>query len=131
MSTSTIPSPAAIAHAFPCGTPGQGSGRRSRHSPASTRSPRPFSLSRARIPIVGTIEVGAVRAPPRKLARAVDATPAEIALAYFPDIALTIKDLRLAHVSDPVCTLDTVYTLDPVTGDVAAQLRAAADGSLP
>src|SRR3954454_11741679 len=43
VSTSTIPSPAATAHALPCGTPGHGSGRRSRQTPGSTRSPRPTS----------------------------------------------------------------------------------------
>ena len=35
--------PAPSAHALQCGTPGQGSGRRSRHSPGRTRSPRPIS----------------------------------------------------------------------------------------
>src|SRR5688572_28802572 len=43
VSTRTIPSPAASAQAFPWGTPGQGRGRRSRHAPGSTRSPRPGS----------------------------------------------------------------------------------------
>ena len=43
VSTSTTPSPAASAHALQCGTPGQGSGRRSRQTPGSTRSPRPTS----------------------------------------------------------------------------------------
>ena len=38
--------PAAIAHALQCGTPGQGSGRRSRHRPGSTRSPGPVPLAR-------------------------------------------------------------------------------------
>src|SRR5579884_2021558 len=46
VSTSTIPSPAAIAQALQCGTPGQGSGRRRRHRPGSTRSPRPTSRGR-------------------------------------------------------------------------------------
>ena len=35
------PSPAAIAQALQCGTPGHGSGSRSRQRPGSTRSPRP------------------------------------------------------------------------------------------
>ncbi len=47
VSTSTTPEPAAIAHALPCGTPGQGSGRRRRQSPGRTRSPRPSSRARA------------------------------------------------------------------------------------
>ena len=47
VSNSTTPSPAASAHAFPCGTPGQGSGRRRRKTPGSTRSPRPSSRLRA------------------------------------------------------------------------------------
>src|SRR4051794_15407445 len=38
-----MPSPAATAHALQCGTPGHGSGRRSRHTPGTTRSPRPSS----------------------------------------------------------------------------------------
>ena len=46
VSTSTIPSPAASAQALQCGTPGQGSGRRSRQTPGSTRSPRPTSRRR-------------------------------------------------------------------------------------
>ena len=46
VSTSTIPSPEAIAHALQCGTPGQGSGSRSRHTPGITRSPRPTSRLR-------------------------------------------------------------------------------------
>ena len=46
VSTSTKPEPAAIAQALQCGTPGHGSGSRSRHSPGSTRSPRPSSRSR-------------------------------------------------------------------------------------
>src|SRR3954451_14083993 len=46
VSTSTIPSPACSAHALQCGTPGNGSGRRSRQTPGSTRSPRPTSLGR-------------------------------------------------------------------------------------
>ena len=41
VSTSTTPSPAASAHALQCGTPGHGSGSRRRHTPGSTRSPRP------------------------------------------------------------------------------------------
>src|SRR2546430_10223918 len=46
VSTSTTPSPAASAHALPCGTPGHGSGTRRRHTPGSTRSPRPSSRLR-------------------------------------------------------------------------------------
>src|SRR4051812_11753972 len=61
VSTRTMPSRAASAHALQCGTPGHGSGRRRRQIPGSTRSPRPSSRclggSRA-----GTIEVGS-RAP--------------------------------------------------------------------
>ncbi len=48
VSTRTIPSPEASAQALPCGTPGQGSGRRRRHTPGTTRSPRPTSLGRVR-----------------------------------------------------------------------------------
>src|SRR3982074_1177936 len=43
VSNSTIPSPAATAHALPWGTPGQGRGRRRRYTPGRTRSPRPSS----------------------------------------------------------------------------------------
>src|SRR3954470_17435114 len=46
VSTRTMPSPAASAQAFPCGTPGHGSGKRSRQTPGSTRSPRPSSRLR-------------------------------------------------------------------------------------
>src|SRR4051794_27982481 len=52
VSNRTMPSPAATAHALQCGTPGQGSGRRSRHTPGTTRSPRPSS--RLRVLIQGT-----------------------------------------------------------------------------
>src|SRR4051794_39080890 len=41
-----MPSPAASAQALPWGTPGQGSGSRSRQTPGRTRSPRPTSLGR-------------------------------------------------------------------------------------
>ncbi len=54
VSTSTIPGPAAIAHALPCGTPGHGSGSRSRQSPGRTRSPRGYRASRRAL-TVGTI----------------------------------------------------------------------------
>src|SRR5437588_13121807 len=43
VSMSTTPEPDAIAHALQWGTPGHGSGSRNRHSPGSTRSPRPSS----------------------------------------------------------------------------------------
>ena len=43
VSNSTKPSSHATAQALQCGTPGQGSGRRSRKTPGSTRSPRPSS----------------------------------------------------------------------------------------
>src|SRR2546428_7102399 len=46
VSNSTTPSPALTAHALQWGTPGQGSGRRRRYTPASTRSPRPSSRLR-------------------------------------------------------------------------------------
>src|SRR5438128_1469394 len=46
VSTSTMPSPLRSAHAFTCGTPGQGSGSRSRQTPGSTRSARPSSRFR-------------------------------------------------------------------------------------
>src|SRR3954470_3573606 len=38
-----MPSPAASAQALQCGTPGHGSGSRSRHTPGRIRSPRPTS----------------------------------------------------------------------------------------
>ena len=60
VSTSTIPDPAAIAHALQCGTPGHGSGRRSRHSPGRTRSPRPSSR---------TLVIPRTILPPRRLRR--------------------------------------------------------------
>src|SRR3982751_5408956 len=40
VSKRTIPSPLSIAQALPCGTPGQGSGKRSRQTPGSTFSVR-------------------------------------------------------------------------------------------
>ena len=43
VSNSTKPSPALTAQALQCGTPGQGSGKRRRNTPGSTRSPRPSS----------------------------------------------------------------------------------------
>src|ERR1700694_2723100 len=43
VSNSTTPSPALTAHALQWGTPGQGSGRRRRYTPGSTRSPLPSS----------------------------------------------------------------------------------------
>src|SRR5258707_5421998 len=46
VSKRTMPSPASIAQAFPCGTPGQGSGNRSRQTPGSTFSVR-AALARA------------------------------------------------------------------------------------
>ena len=46
VSTSTTPSPEASAQALQCGTPGHGSGSRSRQTPGSTRSPRPTSRLR-------------------------------------------------------------------------------------
>src|SRR5439155_4865585 len=46
VSNSTMPSPAATAQALQCGTPGQGSGSRSRQTPGTTRSPRPSSRLR-------------------------------------------------------------------------------------
>src|SRR5919202_1176891 len=42
----TTPWPDATAHALQCGTPGNGSGSRSRQTPGSTRSPRPTSRLR-------------------------------------------------------------------------------------
>ena len=47
VSNSTIPSPAATAHALQCGTPGHGSGRRSRQTPGSrARRGRPRACGR-------------------------------------------------------------------------------------
>ncbi len=46
VSTSTIPDPAASAHALQCGTPGHGNGSRSRQTPGTTFSPRPTSRLR-------------------------------------------------------------------------------------
>src|SRR3954454_18686182 len=45
-SNKTTPWPDATAHALQCGTPGNGSGSRSRQTPGSTRSPRPTSRLR-------------------------------------------------------------------------------------
>ena len=47
VSNRTTPLPAATAHALPCGTPGQGSGRRRRQTPGRTRSARASSRLRA------------------------------------------------------------------------------------
>ena len=55
VSKRTIPSPARTANAFTCGTPGQGSGRRSRQTPGRTRSPRPSSRLRLDWPIAGML----------------------------------------------------------------------------
>src|SRR4051812_9518568 len=49
-----MPSPAATAQALPWGTPGQGSGRRRRQTPGSTRSPRPTSRLRSGPGTAGT-----------------------------------------------------------------------------
>ena len=57
-SNSTIPSPAASAQALQCGTPGHGSGSRSRQTPGITRSPAPHLR------------------PPRRLAHRADANVA-------------------------------------------------------
>src|SRR4051794_33979233 len=57
VSTRTTPSPAASAHALPCGTPGQGSGRRRRQTPGSTRSPRPSSRRRVGVAMRGRLPV--------------------------------------------------------------------------
>ena len=46
VSTSTIPEPLASAQALQCGTPGHGSGSRSRQIPGTTFSPRPTSRLR-------------------------------------------------------------------------------------
>src|SRR3954466_11492505 len=46
VSNRTMPLRALTAHALPCGTPGHGSGSRSRQTPGSTRSPRPTSRLR-------------------------------------------------------------------------------------
>src|SRR3954452_1627224 len=46
VSTSTMPSPDWRAQALAWGTPGRSRGRRSRHTPGSTRSPRPCSRGR-------------------------------------------------------------------------------------
>ena len=64
-STSTIPSPAASAQALQCGTPGQGSGSRSRHTPGTTRSPRPTSRLR-----VGLRMAAHGNVPPHRARRA-------------------------------------------------------------
>src|SRR3954453_8153989 len=47
VSNKTTPLPAATAQALPCGTPGQGSGRRSRQTPGGTRAARASSRLRA------------------------------------------------------------------------------------
>src|SRR5438876_80533 len=52
VSNRTRPSPAATAQALQGGTPGQGKGSRSRHTPGTTRSPRPSS--RLRVDIAAT-----------------------------------------------------------------------------
>src|SRR5690349_24759101 len=79
-----IPLPAAIAHALQWGTPGHGSGRRRRHSPGRTRSPRPSSrwlLTRRTILAA------------RRLRRLVAST-SDIAMRYFE--ALSAHDLDAA-----------------------------------
>src|SRR3954469_24869736 len=57
VSTRTMPSPAASAQALQCGTPGHGSGSRSRQTPGSTRSPRPTSRLRLASGIARQIRV--------------------------------------------------------------------------
>src|SRR3954451_25305363 len=56
-SNRTMPWPEATAQALQCGTPGNGSGRRRRHAPGRTRSPRPTSRVRVglRTPRDGTV----------------------------------------------------------------------------
>src|SRR5436190_3280740 len=80
VSTITIPPSAPIAQALPCGTPGHGSGRRSRHRPGRTRSPRPKSR---RWLIEGHDNL-----------RASMASTTEVARRYFE--ALAVRDLDAA-----------------------------------
>src|SRR5580700_6998217 len=77
VSTSTTPSPAAIAHALQCGTPGSGSGRRKRQSPGMTRSPRPSSCLRG-------MPAHDIPRPPRLGARM---SSADVATRYFEALA--------------------------------------------
>ena len=67
-STSTIPSPAASAQALQCGTPGHGSGSRRRHTPGTTRSPRPTSVRRVGFRIAADANVPRMAADARSVA---------------------------------------------------------------
>src|SRR5947209_6189401 len=80
VSTSTTPEPAAIAQALQCGTPGKGSGSRSRHRPGTTRSPRPSSRFAA--------------AMARTIVDSLDMAGAEVVKRYFD--ALAARDLETA-----------------------------------
>ena len=89
-STSTIPSPAASAHALQCGTPGTGSGSRSRHRPGSTRSPRPTSVRRVGLRTAGHANVPRMAADARAVAETYFAALRErdldgIAACWAPD----------------------------------------------
>ena len=79
VSTSTIPEPAASAHALQCGTPGQGSGSRSRQTPGITRSPRPTSRVRVglRTERDGNVTAMGKRARRRGAAEALQAPESE------------------------------------------------------
>src|SRR4051812_41937762 len=99
VSTSTIPEPAAIAHALQCGTPGHGSGRRSRHSPGSTRSPRPTSRGRVGLRMAG-------RYCPGMAASAQGTSPKAIMTAYFEALANQDLDaIAAAWAPDGTCHL--------------------------
>src|SRR5436190_1011921 len=91
-SNSTMPSPAATAHALQCGTPGHGSGSRSRQTPGTTRSPRPSSRLRSGAGMdAGTLSLELSAMPPRKT-KAV-----QVAEAYFAAVTARDAEAMAAH----------------------------------
>src|SRR3954466_3945590 len=91
-----MPSPAASAQALQCGTPGNGSGRRRRHTPGRTRSPRPKPPARGglRTPRGGTRPRVGLRTPRDGTVPGME-EPERVARDYFA--ALTERDLAAAR----------------------------------
>src|SRR3954465_2340741 len=84
VSIRTIPLPDAIAQALPWGTPGHGSGRRRRHTPGSTRSPRPSSRLRRAVAMRPVGGQSSRRKGSETVATTEQGThAAEVARAYF------------------------------------------------
>ena len=98
VSTSTIPSPAAIAHALQCGTPGHGSGSRSRQRPGE------HALAAPHLPRSGRLAHGAGRYCPGMATSTQSTTPKTVMTAYFEALAEQDLDaIAAAWAPDGVC----------------------------